>query len=92
MRFQTGLGEICFFNIYNECGTTGTVDLLNDLLYDNQRQRSRKHLMIAGDFNLHHPAWGGIKAIQDAEADRLIELCDEADLGLWLKPGTITRD
>lgn len=48
--------------------------------------------MIAGDFNLHHPAWGGIKAIQDAEADRLIELCDEADLGLWLKPGTITRD
>ncbi|KAJ5212868.1 hypothetical protein N7449_000037 [Penicillium cf. viridicatum] len=48
--------------------------------------------MIAGDFNLHHPAWGGIEATQDPGSDRLIELCDEADLDLWLEPGTITRD
>ncbi|KAJ5804659.1 uncharacterized protein N7518_000962 [Penicillium psychrosexuale] len=53
VRLQAGLGEICFFNIYNECGTTGTVNLLNDLL---------------------------------------IELCDEADLDLWLEPGAIMRD
>ncbi|OQD91493.1 hypothetical protein PENSOL_c052G04813, partial [Penicillium solitum] len=91
VRFQAGLGEICFFNIYNECGTTGTVDLLNTLLCDNQRHR-RRHVMIAGDFNLHHPAWGGIQATQDLGSDRLIELCDEADLDLWLEPGTITRD
>ncbi|OQE08718.1 hypothetical protein PENFLA_c128G08495 [Penicillium flavigenum] len=48
--------------------------------------------MIAGDFNLHHPAWGGIEAAQDLGADRLIELCDETDLDLWLEPGTVTRD
>ncbi|OQE59010.1 hypothetical protein PENNAL_c0342G04449, partial [Penicillium nalgiovense] len=91
VRIQTGLGEICFFNIYNECGTTGTVELLNTLLCDDQRRR-RRHLMIAGDFNLHHPAWGGIEAIQDLGSDRLIELCDGADLDLWLEPGTVTRD
>ncbi|KUM55456.1 hypothetical protein ACN42_g11818, partial [Penicillium freii] len=91
VRFQAGLGEICFFNIYNECGTTGTVELLNTLLCDDQRHR-RGHLMIAGDFNLHHPAWGGIEATQDLGSDKLIELCDEADLDLWLEPGTITRD
>ncbi|KAJ9480578.1 hypothetical protein VN97_g12974 [Penicillium thymicola] len=48
--------------------------------------------MIAGDFNLHHPAWGGIEATQDLGSDRLIELCDDVDLDLWLEPGTITRD
>ena len=92
VRFQTGLGEICFFNIYNECGTTGTVDLLNNLLCGNQQRHSRRHLMIAGDFNLHHPTWGGIEATQDSGSDKLIELCDEADLDMWLEPGTITRD
>ena len=92
VRFQTGLSEICFFNIYNECGTTGTVDLLNNLLYGNQQRHSRRHLMIAGDFNLHHPTWGGIEATQDSGSDKLIELCDEADLDMWLEPGTITRD
>lgn len=38
--------------------------------------------MIAGDFNLYHPAWGGTEATQDLGADRLIELCNEADLDL----------
>ena len=48
--------------------------------------------MIAGDFNLHHPTWGGTEATQDPGSDKVIELCDEADLDLWLEPGTITRD
>jgi ribonuclease HI len=87
VRLQTRAGQICFFNIYNECGTTGTVEFLSKLL-----EGSRKHIMIAGDFNLHNPAWGGIEATQDPGSDKLIELCDEADLDLWLEPGTITRD
>lgn len=49
-------------------------------------------MMIAGDFNLYYPAQGGIEATQDVGANKLIELCDEADLDLWLEPGTITRD
>ncbi|CRL30042.1 Endonuclease/exonuclease/phosphatase [Penicillium camemberti] len=85
VRLQAGLGEICLFNTYNECGTTGTVELLGVLL------EGRRHVILAGDFNLHHPAWGGIQATQDLGSDRLIELCDEVDLDLWLEPGTITR-
>ncbi|KAJ5212865.1 hypothetical protein N7449_000034 [Penicillium cf. viridicatum] len=86
VRFQTGLGEICFFNIYNECGTTGTVELFGVLL------EGRRHVILAGDFNLYHPVWGGIEAIQDLGSDRLIELCDEVDLDLWLEPGIVIRD
>ncbi|OGE50276.1 hypothetical protein PENARI_c017G00750 [Penicillium arizonense] len=37
--------------------------------------------IVLGDFNLHHPAWGGDDA-----------LTDTANLDLWLAPGTITRD
>jgi hypothetical protein len=92
VRLQTGAGKICFFNIYNECGITDTVELVSKLLGNRQRRRGRQHTMIARDFNLHHPAWGGIEATQDLGADKLIELCDETDLDLWLEPGTVTRD
>ena len=42
VRIQNGVGEICFFNIYNECGTTGTVDFLSSLLC-NSRQPETSH-------------------------------------------------
>jgi len=80
------LGTLRILNIYNECGTTDTVELLHELL------NPRDQIMLLGDFNLHHPAWGGIDSTQDPGSDKLIELCDIANLDLWLEPGTITRD
>jgi ribonuclease HI len=80
-------GELRNFNIYNPVGYIDTVMKLEDLFGRNIRCS-----MVVGDFNLHHPAWGGDSAIQDANADALIELTDSADLDLWLAPGTITRD
>lgn len=87
VRLRTKLGEVSFFNTYNECGTTDKVGHPSELLSNNRRR-----IMIAGDFNLHHLAWGGTEATHDTGADRLIELCDEADLDLWPEPGIITRD
>jgi exonuclease III len=83
----TGSGNIRIFNIYNECGTIDTVDSLHRILTN-----PRDQVILMGDFNLHHPAWGGINSTQDHNSDRLIDLCDAADLDLWLEPGTITRD
>ncbi|KAJ5876528.1 uncharacterized protein N7529_002112 [Penicillium soppii] len=80
------LGMLRVLNIYNECGTTSTVEMLHELL------NPRDQIILLGDFNLHHPAWGGIDSRQDPGSDKLIELCDAADLDLWLEPGTITRD
>ncbi|KAJ6003542.1 hypothetical protein N7522_006234 [Penicillium canescens] len=54
--------------------------------------RNIRSSIVLGDFNLHHPAWGGEDAVQDASADALIELTDSADLDLWLAPGIITSD
>jgi hypothetical protein len=46
---------------------------------------------VVGDFNLHHPYWGGIRVQRpDPEAEEIIELVDERQLGLLNEPGTIT--
>ncbi|OGE48027.1 hypothetical protein PENARI_c033G04144 [Penicillium arizonense] len=80
-------GELGIFNIYNPVGCIDTIMKLEDLF-----GRNIKSSIVIGDFNLHHPAWGGDSAVQDTHADALIELTDSADLDLWLAPGTITRD
>ncbi|KAJ6020305.1 hypothetical protein N7499_003588 [Penicillium canescens] len=89
VRFRVGekgeQRELRVFNIYNPVGSIETILKLEDML-------DKKGCIVLGDFNLHHPAWGGDNAIQDANADALIELTDSADLDLWLAPGTITRD
>jgi ribonuclease HI len=80
-------GELRIFNIYNPVGCIDTIARLEDLF-----GRNTGSSVIVGDFNLHHPAWGGDNAIQDPKSDALIELTDSANLDLWLAPGTITRD
>lgn len=49
------------------------------------------HIML-GDFNLHHPYWGGQRCFsRHAMADQLIQLVTDSRLDLLLPPGTITR-
>ena len=46
---------------------------------------------MVGDFNLHHPTWGGLRCLtQHVAADRLLDVAAAADLNLTLPPGTIT--
>ena len=50
-----------------------------------------EHILL-GDFNLHHPSWGGAGCpTQHDQADTLIETTTAADLSLLLPVGTITR-
>lgn len=93
VRIRTGKSgesgeELRIINIYNPVGSIETVNMLGDVF----GRKTRSRTIVIGDFNLHHPAWGGDDAVQDASADALIELTDSADLDLWLAPGTITRD
>ncbi|KAI9043120.1 uncharacterized protein KD926_004623 [Aspergillus affinis] len=78
------------FNIYNrpaEVGT-GTLGLVSDLTTNT----TNDYVLLLGDFNLHHPAWGGKNAARDTLSNQLLDLSDGRCLDLWLKPGTITRD
>ena len=53
-------------------------------------QEEQKYAILLGDFNLHHPSWGGIHVPADAHAERLIDTINDFDLELVLPQGEIT--
>ncbi len=53
------------------------------------RNDNSKH-MILGDFNLHHPSWGGAGIQGDAEAEDLLEIIDIHDIEMTIEPGVVT--
>ena len=46
--------------------------------------------IVLGDFNLHHPSWGGTEVQADQEADEPILLTEEFEMKQVLLQGTIT--
>ena len=76
-------------NIYREAirgDVTETLDRLNSLLEEDP---DGQH-MVVGDFNLHHPVWGGLEIEGDREAEQLLTIIDERQLSLLLPQGSIT--
>jgi hypothetical protein len=44
---------------------------------------------MVGDFNLHHPYWGGLRVqMPDPEVEEALQIIEEYQLGLLYKPGT----
>ncbi|KAJ5638941.1 hypothetical protein N7528_001331 [Penicillium herquei] len=95
LRIDTvSAGQLRIFNVYNEDGVWGGLDTVKDVVppvSERRRTPSIISSLVLGDFNLHHPAWGGDTACEDPRAADIIELMDSADLDLWLQPGTVTR-
>jgi len=103
-KFKSTSGDCCSIildtqspisvhNVYNPVQPTprsmveGTLALLPQLLSE-----PGEHVVV-GDFNLHHPRWGGQGCVsQDAAADIFIRLTDRFNLEYTLEPGTITRE
>lgn len=48
--------------------------------------------ILLGDFNLHHPVWGGCTSKRHTLAGALLQATEEKGLSLLLPPGLITRD
>jgi endonuclease/exonuclease/phosphatase family metal-dependent hydrolase len=84
-------GELRLVNIYNDQQQGAALRLLQDKLPPVREQKEVSYLVM-GDFNLHHPVWGGDDAPRDARAEDLLDLMETAGLDNWLAPGTITRD
>ena len=85
---------VLLHNIYNPCqisysSTQGdsTLPRLREAL-----ETQGNHIVV-GDFNLHHPYWGGTRCVtRHAAADQLLEIVSGATLDLLLPAGTITRE
>lgn len=89
----TSAGELHIINIYNDQRYAAALGLLQDILPPPRLQRQQKvSYLVLGDFNLHHPVWGGDNAPRDARAADLLDLMESVGLDNWIRPGTVTRD
>jgi hypothetical protein len=65
----------------------GTIPLIQEAI---QESEGVEHIIL-GDFNLHHPKWGGnLAQTQHRAANTLIQITEEKGLYLLTEPGTIT--
>ena len=94
VQFTDVVRTLRIYNVYNppprsKQDNTGP-STLPDLDKDFQESPC-EHSMVFGDFNLHHPLWGGRTLLsQHAYADKLIDITEEHNLVQLTLPGTIT--
>ena len=56
-------------------------------------ERQSDESILLGDFNLHHPLWGGSDVRPtDSESEDLAAIMEDLDLSSTLRPGTITYE
>jgi Endonuclease-reverse transcriptase len=86
--------QINVHNIYSPPPTSHTDNnTLNSLVVLAQALRIPGEHVVIGDFNLHHPLWGGpTYPHQHSVAESLIQTMRDADIKLALPQGTITRE
>jgi hypothetical protein len=65
--------------VYNDQQQGAALCLLQDKLLPTREQKGVSYLVL-GDFNLHHPAWGGDDTPYDAGAEDLLDLMETAGL------------
>ena len=77
-------------NVYNPCDQN-LITPLTEYLQQNIDTTQYNAIVIAGDFNLHHPLWNPPQYhTHDPKADELIEGMLQLGMQLMIPPGTIT--
>jgi exonuclease III len=88
---ETAEDVIHIHNIYNPVADMG--ESVIPLLHRTILNYASDKQIAVGDFNLHHPLWGGESSTRcDREAEDLLQLMADHQLELILPPGTITYD
>lgn len=91
LTLELGERTVHIHNCYNQPNSTSSRDLGTLIHLQQALEREGEHVLL-GDFNLHHPRWGGGAVFtQHNTADYLISQTEEAGMSLLLEPGTVTR-
>ena len=83
-----GERDIEIHNIYNPVAEENN-SVIPDLMQAIRRNPDGEHIAL-GDYNLHHPSWGGEEARTDAAAEDLLVEMGGAGLEQLLAAGTVT--
>lgn len=82
---------IVIHNVYNPVPAIESTNSALPTLREAMGRWRHVEQVVVGDFNLHHPYWGGLKARRtDPEAEETLRLIEEHNLALLYEPGTIT--
>ncbi|KAF1990772.1 DNase I-like protein [Aulographum hederae CBS 113979] len=83
--------DLQIINIYSPPGppSAPTIDKWEEL-EQVLRQTKPGNLLLIGDLNCHHPAWGGRRIDPEPRADHLIKRLERFQLTLLNQPGTAT--
>lgn len=76
-------------NIYNSCKDSENGSNL-PLLRTTLAEKANEEHIVTGDFNLHHPKWGGDEVRADTDAYELVVMTEEFRRKRTLPKGTIT--
>src|SRR5271170_3068589 len=83
-------GPVLVINVYNPCDESIISELHSFLIKHTSRQKYETVIM-AGDFNCHHPLWNPRGyTTHDEDADALVEMAAELGLYLLIPAGSIT--
>ena len=90
IKTSNKLKPTLIINIYNP-GDSNLITPLRQYLHGNINKEDYEVIIMAGDFNLHHPLWNPLHYhTHDDQADEVIEMLMEYELTLLLPPDTIT--
>ena len=79
-----------FINVYNPCDKS-LINELHEYIHRNINIQGYHNIIIAGDFNTHHPLWNPPGYTRhDGEADTLVTMMADLGLKLLLPAGTVT--
>lgn len=91
ISLQTIQGKVWIHNIYNPPPLSHSSQELGTLHWIPQILVQTGYHMLVGDFNLHHPIWGGSADLSHHRvAESLIEILGEKNMEIILLRGTIT--
>lgn len=91
LSLTTTTNVIHIHNYYNPPSAHTSTELGTLSILPRALAMQGQHILL-GDFNLHHPLWGGITSpTHHTLANHLIETATAANLNLALPRGTITR-
>lgn len=92
LTLRTENRTIHIHNIYSAPpGSLRTIDQESPIYHIPQLLNAEGEHIVVGDFNLHHPIWGGTQCLERHKmADDLLQIINEAGLQLLTPPGEVT--
>lgn len=88
LQVQLQSGPLTIINVYNQRKTDGTIPILGRLR--KAIQEAMGEVIVLGDFNIHHSAWGGPNQTDEPAGTLLLREMEEAGLTLRTPTGSAT--